>query len=55
MDRRRARGVFYSRPQGERRKSKKPPVPLRQRYTVTCNVGSGGQRFAVEFNREPVS
>jgi integrase len=49
--------VFYRRPQGERiTKKQKPPVPLPPAlHGHLRRWRRSGQRFAVEFNREPVS
>jgi len=51
------RGVFYRRPQGEREsKKRKPPVPLPPAiHGHLRRWKRRGQKFAVEFNRKPVS
>jgi integrase len=51
------RGVFYRRPQGEREtKKRKPPVPLPPAiHGHLRRWKRHGQKFAVEFNRKPVS
>jgi integrase len=52
-----ARGVFYRRPEGEREtKKRKPPVPLPpQLHAHLRRWKARGQRFAVEWLREPVT
>jgi integrase len=51
------RGVFYRRPEGEREtKKRKPPVPLPpQLHAHLRRWKARGQRFAVEWLREPVT
>lgn len=50
------RGIFYRRPAGEREtKKRRPPIPLPQKLLAHMRRWKrSGQRYAVEWNREPV-
>jgi integrase len=50
------RGIFYRRPAGQREtKKRRPPVPLPQRLLAHLRRWKqSGQKFAVEWNAEPV-
>lgn len=50
------RGIFYRRPAGAREtKKRRPPVPLPERLLAHLRRWKAkGQKFAVEFNHEPV-